>query len=122
MVVAQLRLVQQTGIQHLVHPQVDAAVELGAVGEIQPQHQRTIGPLGREGLGFLFTQTLAGGAEVLQRPQHPHLIVRVDGGSGLRVGLLKLFVHGFRAFFGQLGGQLLPQAIRRLFGGKVHTI
>ena len=47
-----------------LHPQVDAAVELGAAGKVQTQHQRTIGPLRREGLGLLLAQTLAGGTEM----------------------------------------------------------
>ena len=97
-------------------------VELGAVGKVQTQHQRTIGPLRREGLGLLLAQTLAGGAEMFQRPQDPHLIVRVDGGGGFRVGGLQLFVHGLRAFFRQLCGQLFPQAVRRLLGGEADTV
>ena len=47
-VIDQLCLIEEAGVQHLVHPQVDAAVELGAIGKVQTQHQRTIGPLRRE--------------------------------------------------------------------------
>ena len=122
MVIDQLCLIEEAGVQHLVHPQVDAAVELGAIGKVQTQHQRTIGPLRREGLGFLLAQTLAGGAEMFQRPQDPHLIVRMDGGGGFRVGSLQLFVHGLWAFFSQLSGQLFPQAVRRLLGGEADTV
>ena len=122
MVIDQLCLIEETGVQHLVHPQVDAAVELGAIGKVQPQHQRTIGTLQWEGLGLLLAQTLAGGTEMFQRPQDPHLIVRVDGGGGFRVGSLQLFVHGLRTFFRQLCGQLFPQAVRRLLGGEADTV
>ena len=122
MVIDQLCLIEEAGVQHLVHPQVDAAVELGAIGKVQTQHQRMIGPLRRERLGFLLAQTLAGGAEMFQRPQDPHLIVRMDGGGGFRVGSLQLFVHGLWAFFSQLSGQLFPQAVRRLLGGEADTV
>ena len=121
-VIDQLCLIEEAGVQHLVHPQVDAAVELGAIGKVQTQHQRTIGPLRREGLGFLLAQTLAGGPEMFQRPQDPHLIVRMDGGGGFRVGGLQLFVHSLRAFFRHLCGQLFPQAVRRLLGGEADTV
>ena len=70
----------------------------------------------------MLAQTLAGGTEMFQRPQDPHLIVWMDGGGGFRVGSLQLFVHGLRAFFRHLCGQLFPQAIRRLFGGEADTV
>ena len=54
--------------------------------------------------------------------QHPHLIVRVDGCSGFRVGPAQLFVHGRAAFFGKLRRQLLPQAGRRFLLGKAHPV
>ena len=41
-------LVQQILLHHLIHPQVNAAVELGALREIQPKDQRTVGLFGRE--------------------------------------------------------------------------
>ena len=41
-------LMTQILLHHLIHPQVDAAVELGALREIQPKDQRTIGLFGRE--------------------------------------------------------------------------
>ena len=59
---------------------------------------------------------------MFQRPQDPHLIVRMDGGGGFRVGSLQLFVHGLRTFFSQLSGQLFPQAVRRLLGGEADTV
>ena len=59
---------------------------------------------------------------MFQRPQDPHLIVRVDGGGGFRVGGLQLFVHGLWAFFLHLCGQLFPQAVRRLLGGEADTV
>ena len=59
---------------------------------------------------------------MFQRPQHPHLIVRVDGGSGFRVHLFQLFVQGSRAFFGQFCRQLLPQAVRGFFGREADAV
>ena len=41
---------------------------------------------------------------------------------GFRVGSLQLFVHGLRAFFRHLCGQLFPQAVRRLLGGEADTV
>ena len=47
-VIDPLCLIEEADVQHLVHPPVDAVVELGAVRKVQSQHQRTIGPLRRE--------------------------------------------------------------------------
>ena len=46
----------------------------------------------------------------------------MDGGGGFRVGGLQLFVHGLRAFFRHLCGQLFPQAVRRLLSGEADTV
>ena len=59
---------------------------------------------------------------MFQCAQHAHLIVRMDGRCGLRVGPAQLFVHGCSAFFGKLCRQLLPQAGRRFFLGKAHPV
>ena len=59
---------------------------------------------------------------VLQRPQHPYLIIGVDGSGGFRVHGLQFCVHGFRADGFQLGGQLLAQAVRGFFGGEAHPV
>ena len=113
---------QQPGFHHLVHPPVDAGVKLGAVRKIQPQHQRAVGPLRREGSCLLFAQLFAGGTVVFQRTQHPYLIVRVDGRRRFGVGLFQLLVHGSLTLFGQFCSQLLPQPVRRFFGGEPHPI
>ena len=59
---------------------------------------------------------------MFQRPQHPHLIVGVDGCGGFRVHSLQRGIHGSWAFCSQLGRQLFPQALRRFFRRKLHAI
>ena len=59
---------------------------------------------------------------VLQRPQHPYLIIGVDGSGGFRVHGLQFCVHGLRADGFQFGGQLLAQTVRGFLGGEAHTV
>ena len=117
-----LSFLQDAGILHFVHPQVDAAVKIGAVREVQPENKAAVGAFRRQGIRLLLTEFFAGGAIVFQRTQHPHLIVGMDGVGGFRVSLFQLLVHGSAAFFRQLCRQLLPQTGRSLFFRKADTI
>ena len=59
---------------------------------------------------------------MFQRPQHPHLIVRVDDSRRFRVHLLQLGIESGTALLGQFFCQLLPQTGRCFFFGKAHTV
>ena len=97
-------------------------VKLYPLREIQSQYQRTVGSLCGERFRFLLAEAFSRRTVVFQSPQHPHLIVRVDGSSRFRVHSLQLGVHGFRAFFGQFCRQLFPQAVRCFFFCKADSI
>ena len=51
----------------------------------------------RQGIRLLAAEAAAGGLVVLQRPQHPHMVVGMDGRSGFGVHGLQLCIHGRRA-------------------------
>ena len=59
---------------------------------------------------------------MFQRPQHPDMVVRMDGRRRFGVHYLQLRIHGFRAFFIQFRGQLFPQTVRRFLSSKADAI
>ena len=59
---------------------------------------------------------------MFQRPQHPDMVVRMDGRRRFGVHRLQLRIHGFRTLFIQFRGQLFPQTVRRFLGSKADTI
>ena len=59
---------------------------------------------------------------MFQRPQHPDMVVRMDGRRRFRVHRLQLRIHGLRTLFIQFHGQLFPQTVRRFLSGKADTI